>query len=615
MSLALVPTLLVQAGPVFTVDMLVVFGIIAVVLVLFISEVIPIDITALGTMVVVILLEDWTGVGPADGVSGFASTATVTVLAMFILSEGIRRTGVLRYVGNRIIEWAKGSFYKQYGALIGLSGTTAGVINNTPVVAMMIPMAVNLARKSKISPSKLLMPISFASMLGGMLTLIGTSTSILASDVSARLLGHPFSMFEFTALGAIVLVTGLVYLMFVGHRLLPERIKPQEDLAEEFEMSGYLTQVIVADDSPLVGYTVRQVWEQLELDVDIVRMERNGEAFAAPLGPKQFRPGDELLLRANRDTLMQLMETQKLKPEAHSKTFTDEDFEIERKGEALVEIVLLSDNPIVGETLRSIAFAQRFDALVLALRRKGELLYDNIDAVPLQGGDTLLVQASGQALKQFERSRSFVVIQPDEEATFRFEKLPVALGIIGLVVGLAALEVVPIMVSALGGIVAMVGTGCVKPNEVYKAVDWSVIVLLAGLIPLGMAMERSGAAVYLAHAITGIADVVPPLVLLFVFYVFTSLVTQVISNNASVILMLPMAVEAAELTGADPFSFVLAVTFAASCALLTPIGYQTNLMVYGPGGYRFTDFVRMGAPLQLLLAFVTCGGIWMIWGV
>ncbi|PEN05575.1 SLC13 family permease [Longimonas halophila] len=595
--------------------MLVVFGIIAVVLVLFISEVIPIDITALGTMVVVILLEDWTGVGPADGVSGFASTATVTVLAMFILSEGIRRTGVLRYVGNRIIEWAKGSFYKQYGALIGLSGTTAGVINNTPVVAMMIPMAVNLARKSKISPSKLLMPISFASMLGGMLTLIGTSTSILASDVSARLLGHPFSMFEFTALGAIVLVTGLVYLMFVGHRLLPERIKPQEDLAEEFEMSGYLTQVIVADDSPLVGYTVRQVWEQLELDVDIVRMERNGEAFAAPLGPKQFRPGDELLLRANRDTLMQLMETQKLKPEAHSKTFTDEDFEIERKGEALVEIVLLSDNPIVGETLRSIAFAQRFDALVLALRRKGELLYDNIDAVPLQGGDTLLVQASGQALKQFERSRSFVVIQPDEEATFRFEKLPVALGIIGLVVGLAALEVVPIMVSALGGIVAMVGTGCVKPNEVYKAVDWSVIVLLAGLIPLGMAMERSGAAVYLAHAITGIADVVPPLVLLFVFYVFTSLVTQVISNNASVILMLPMAVEAAELTGADPFSFVLAVTFAASCALLTPIGYQTNLMVYGPGGYRFTDFVRMGAPLQLLLAFVTCGGIWMIWGV
>jgi len=615
MPLALVTSLLAQAGPVFSVDMLVVLGIVAAVLVLFVSEVVSIDITALGAMVAVILLEEWTGVGPADGVSGFASTATVTVLAMFILSEGIRRTGVLRRLGNSIIEWARGSFYKQYGALIGLSGTTAGVINNTPVVAMMIPMAVNMARKSKLSPSKLLMPISFASMMGGMLTLIGTSTSILASDVSARLLGHPFSMFEFTVLGAIVLVTGLVYLMFVGHRLLPERIKPQEDLAEEFEMSGYLTQVIVAEDSPLVGYTVRQAWEQLELDVDIVRMERDGKAFAAPLGSKQFRPGDELLLRTKRETLMQLMERQKLEPEAHSKTFTDEDFEIERKGETLVEIVLLSDNPIVGETLRSIAFAQRFDALVLAIRRKGELLYDNIDAIPLQGGDTLLLQASGQAINQFERSRSFVVIQTDEESSYRQEKLPIALGIIGIVVGLAALEWLPIMVAALGGVVAMVGTGCVKPNEVYEAVDWSVIFLLAGLIPLGMAMERSGTAAYLANAIMDVAHAAPALVLLFVFYVFTSLVTQVISNNASVILMLPMAVEAAELAGADPFSFVLAVTFAASCALLTPIGYQTNLMVYGPGGYRFTDFVRMGAPLQLLLAVVTCGGIWMIWGV
>ena len=615
MLLARSAVVLAQAAPVLTIDMLVVLGLIAAVLVLFVSEVIPIDITALGTMVAVILLEPWTGVGPADGVSGFASTATITVLAMFILSEGIRRTGVLRRLGNRIVEWAKGSFYKQYGALIGLSGTTAGVINNTPVVAMMIPMAVNLARKSRLSPSKLLMPISFASMLGGMLTLIGTSTSILASDVSARLLGHPFSMFEFTALGAIVLVVGWAYLMTVGHRLLPERIKPREDLTEEFEMSGYLTQVIVAEGSPLVGYTVGQALEQLDQDVDIVRMEREGKAFAAPFGSKQFRPGDELLLRTNRNALMQLMETQRLEPEAHSKTFTEEDFEIEREGETLVEIVLLSDNPIVGETLRSLAFAQRYDALVLAIRRKGELLYDNIDAIPLQGGDTLLVQASAQALEQFERSRSFVVIQADEEASFRIEKLPVALGIVGLVVGLAALEVVPIMVSALGGIVAMVATGCVRPNEVYEAVDWSVIVLLAGLIPLGMAMERSGTAAYLAGLITDLSGAIPTVALLFVFYVVTSLVTQVISNNASVILMIPMAVQAAELSGADPFSFVLAVTFAASCALLTPIGYQTNLMVYGPGGYRFTDFLRMGAPLQLLLAIATCGGIWLIWGV
>ena len=594
--------------------MLVVLGLITVVLVLFLTELIPIDITALGVIVAVVVLEPWTGVGAVDGVSGFASPATITVLAMFVLSEGVRRTGVLRRVGNAIVEWAQGSFYRQYGALVGLSGTTAGVINNTPVVAMMIPMAVNIARKTKVSPSKLLMPISFASMLGGMLTLIGTSTSILASDVSARLLGHPFSMFEFTALGAVVLGTGLAYLLAVGHRLLPERIKPEEDLTDEFEMSGYLTEVVVADGSPLVGTTVRQALAELDLDLDIVQMRREGEAFAAPLGPKQFRTGDVLLLRTSRDDLVELMRTQQLEPVVHAR-ITQEDVEIEQEKEVLIEVVLLSDNPLLGETLRSAGFAQRYDALVLALRRSGKLLYDEIDAMPLQGGDTLLVQASAQALGQFERDRTFVVVQDDEEPAFRRGKLPTALGIIGLVVGLAAVEAVPILVSALGGVVAMVATGCVRPNEVYEAVDWSVIVLLAGLIPLGMAMERSGTAAYLAQGVTQWSEGLPSVALLLVFYVFTSIVTQVISNNASVVLMIPMAVEAAELTGSDPFSFVLAVTFAASGALLTPIGYQTNLMVYGPGGYRFTDFLRMGAPLQVLLALATCGGIWMIWGV
>jgi di/tricarboxylate transporter len=458
------------------------------------------------------------------------------------------------------------------------------------------------------------MPISFASMLGGMLTLIGTSTSILASDVSARLLGRPFSMFEFTALGAIVLGTGIVYLLAVGHRLLPERIKPEEDLTDEFEMSGYLTEVVVAEDSPFVGTTVRQALAELDLDLDIVQMRRNGEAFAAPLGPKQFRTGDVLLLRTSRDALVDLMQTQRLEPVVHAK-ITQEDVEIEREKEVLIEVVLLSDNPLLGETLRSVGFAQRYDALVLAIRRSGQLLYDEIDAMPLRGGDTLLVQASAQALEQFERARTFVVVQDDDEPAFRRSKLPMALGIIGLVVGLAALEVVPILVSALGGVVAMVATGCVQPNEVYEAVDWSVIVLLAGLIPLGMAMERSGTAAYLAQGVTQWSEGLPAIALLLVFYVFTSIVTQVISNNASVVLMIPMAVEAAEITGSDPFSFVLAVTFAASGALLTPIGYQTNLMVYGPGGYRFTDFLRMGAPLQVLLALATCGGIWMIWGV
>jgi len=603
-----------QSLPAVTTDMLVVMGIVLLALVLFISEVLPIDVTALGLMVIVMLLEPWTHVGPSDGISGFASTATITVLAMFILSEGVRRTGILTRIGNAIVRRARGNFLKQYTAVIGLSGTTAGFINNTPVVAMMIPMVMGIARKTRSSPSKLLMPLSFASMMGGMLTLIGTSTNILASDVSARLLDRPFSMFEFTSLGALVLVSGAIYLVVAGRHLLPERIKPEEDLTEEFALSGYLTEVVVTEDSPLVGSTVQQGLASLNVDVDIVQMIRDREAFPAPITIKQFRPGDILMLRARRDVLLNLMKSQRLEPIVKTK-ITADDFDLREQGEKLVELVLLSDNPLIGETLRSVSFAQRYDALVLAIRRQGATIQERIDGMPLKGGDTLLVQASERSLRRFNANRTFVVVQDVDDAEVRREKIPLALGIVAAVVGLAGLDVMPIVVSSLLGVVAMIITGCLRPTELYPAVDWSVIVLLAGVIPLGMALERSGGATYLAALTAGASETLPAFLLLLLFYMFTTLITNVISNNASVVLMIPVAVEAAALTGSDPFSFVLAVTFAASTAMLTPVGYQTNLMVYGPGGYRFTDFFRVGAPLQLLLAFVTCGGIYLLWGV
>jgi di/tricarboxylate transporter len=533
---------------------------------------------------------------------------------MFILSEGVRRTGILARIGNAIVRRAKGNFLKQYMAVIGLSGTTAGFINNTPVVAMMIPMVMGIARKTRSSPSKLLIPLSFASMMGGMLTLIGTSTNILASDVSARLLDRPFSMFEFTALGALVLVSGAIYLVVAGRHLLPERIKPEEDLTEEFALSGYLTEVVVTEDSPLVGSTVQQGLASLNVDVDIVQMIRDREAFPAPITIKQFRPGDILMLRARRDVLLNLMKSQRLEPIVKTK-ITADDFDLREQGEKLVELVLLSDNPLIGETLRSVSFAQRYDALVLAIRRQGATIQERIDGMPLKGGDTLLVQASERSLRRFNGNRTFVVVQDVDDAEVRRDKIPLALGIVAAVVGLAALNVMPIVVSSLLGVVAMIITGCLRPTELYPAVDWSVIVLLAGVIPLGMALERSGGAAYLASLTAGASETLPAFLLLLLFYLFTTLITNVISNNASVVLMIPVAVEAAALTGSDPFSFVLAVTFAASTAMLTPVGYQTNLMVYGPGGYRFTDFFRVGAPLQLLLAFVTCGGIYLLWGV
>ena len=606
--------------PPLTVEILLVFAIVAAALVLFIVEPVPIDIVAIGVLVSLIVLEPWTGVDPETGVSGFASPATLTVLAMFVISEGIRRTGLINIVGNEIAERYGSSQYKQLLAVLGLSGGTAGFINNTPVVAVMIPMVNTLSERTGISPSKLLIPISYTAMLGGMLTLIGTSTNILASDVSARLIGRPFSMFEFTQLGALVLVTGVVYLATVGRLLIPERIKMGDELIEGFGMAEYLTEVVVAEDSHLVGKTVNQSFTDLDVDADVIQLIRDEQVFTEPLARKEIRAGDILVLRTDQQSLLTFIETRglDLAPDA---PVTDETLEAEETGmrpsseQQLVEIVVSPGASILGGTLESLSFRDRYAATVLALRRGGEVIHTRMDERKLKGGDTLLVQAAEGTVKRLANDRDFIVAQELTLPDFRYERIPVALGIIAAVVGLAALEILPILVSSLAGIVAMVATGCVKPEEVYGSVDWSVIFLLAGLIPLGVAMERTGAAEWLAASILVVTAGLSPALMVGVFYLATALLTEVVSNNASVVLMIPVAVETATEIGADPFTFVLAVTFGASTALLTPIGYQTNLMVYAPGGYEFTDFFRVGAPLQLLLAVVTTAGLLLFWGV
>ena len=606
--------------PPLTVGMLVVFAIITVALLLFITEPVPIDITAIGVMVALIVLEPWTRVDAATGVGGFASSATITVLAMFVLSEGIRQSGLINMIGAWIAETFGDSPFKQLLAVLGLSGGTAGFINNTPVVAIMIPMVSAISKKTGISPSKLLMPVSFMAMLGGMLTLIGTSTNILASDVSARLIGRPFSMFEFTQLGLIVLLTGGVYLATVGRYLLPERVQIDDELIAGFEMTEYLTEVVVRGDSPLIGKTVTQSLEDLDIDADIVQLVRDDRAFTEPLGPKQIREGDVLVLRTDRESLMALVDAEglDLAPDAEvsEDQLTTEDEAIEAETEQnLVEVIISPEAPLIGETLETLNFRDRYDATVLAIRRGGKIIHARMDKRQLRAGDTLLLQATEETIGRFSNDRNFVVGGRLTRPDFRTSKIPIAIGIIAVVVGLAALEVVPILVSALGGIVAMVATGCVKPNEVYSSVDWSVIFLLAGLIPLGVAMERTGAAEWLAGLVVVSSGGLDVVIVLGLFYLFTALITNVVSNNASVVLMIPVAIDTAEAIGADPFSFVLAVTFAASTAMLTPIGYQTNLMVYGPGGYKFTDFFRLGAPLQLILTVVTTLGIVYFWGV
>lgn len=623
--------------------MALVFAIIVAALVLFATEPVPIDVTAIGVMVALLLVEPLSAVAAslgllADplvvlsdpeagvsaverGLSGFANPATITVLAMFILSDGVQRTGIIQILGAKIGAVTRDSELRQLAATIGSVGPISGFINNTAAVAILMPMVTDLAHEGKTSPSKLLIPLSYASMFGGMLTVIGTSTNILASETAERLgnadpqLGlDAFSMFEFTSLGLIVSVVGAAYLLTVGRWLIPERIAPTADLTEEFEMGEYLTEVIVREDAPAVGRTIRDALEETELDVDVVQLIRSEDVLIESLGSKTIRPGDVFAVRTDRDTLVDLSEGEgfDLLPEV---TVDEERLEAAAERKNLVEVVVAPGSSLVRETLVSAGFRQRYDATVLALRRGPEVLRERMDHVDLRVGDTLLIQATPESIERLHGNRDFIVAQEVERPDFRRSKMPVAVGIVAAVVALAALDVLPIVTAALAGALAMVLTGCLKATELYDAIQWDVVFLLAGVIPLGIAMEQTGGADLIASLVVASAGFLPTIAVLGLLYLVTALLTNVISNNASVVLMIPVAVTAAQDLGADPYAFVLGVTFACSTAFMTPVGYQTNLFVYGPGGYRFTDYVRVGAPLQVLFTVVTTLGIAFIWGL
>ncbi len=609
-----------------TPSIVVVFGLVLLALVLFATEPVPADITAIGIMVALMVIQPLSPVlvdagllskpieffpiddYPGAALSGFASSATLTVLAMFVLSEGVQRTGVIQILGSKIASLTGDDELKQLGATVGIVAPISGFINNTAAVAILLPMVTDLAERGRTSPSALLLPLSYASMFGGMLTLIGTSTNILASQLSGELIGHPFSMFEFTPLGALLTVVGVVYLLTVGRYLVPERIKPRQDLTEEFEMGDYLTEVIVRTDSPLIGQQVQEALVETDFDVDLLQLIRNDEVFLEPLGPKQIQPGDVFAMRTDRDTLVELLDVEGLDL-VPNVTVDEAELETAERGQNLVEVVIAPGSALVGESLATASFRQRYDATVLALRRGGELIRRRMDRIPLRIGDTLLVQATTDTIDRLNNNRDFIVAQEVQRPDFRQSKIPVAVGIVAAVVLVAALNILPIVVSAFAGALVMIATGCLKPTEVYDAVHWDVIFLLAGVIPLGVAMQHTGAADLIASAVVSVGTTLPTLLLLGLFYLLTAFLTNIVSNNASVVLMIPVADQAARSLGANPLSFIFAVTFAASTAFMTPVGYQTNLFVYGPGGYRFTDYVKVGAPLQLLFAVVTTAGI------
>jgi di/tricarboxylate transporter len=641
-------------------DVIVVLAIVAIVFVLFVTQPVPIDATAVGLVVALVLLGEWTGVSPEQGVSGFSNPATLTVLSMFVLSEGVRRTGVIQILTRKLIAFAGDNEFRQLFATVTLSGPPGGVVSNVSVVAVLIPAILNLARQTKTSPSKLLIPLSFASMLGGMLTVVGTITNLLASEVWVQVGGpdaQPFALLEFTQLGAIVLLVGIVYLLTVGRYLTPARIEPAESSTDAFGMNDYLTDVVVMEDSPLVGSRVSELSER-DLDLDVFQIVRGTRTLARGLGSERVQTGDVLSVRAGQETLQEVIEQDHLQllpevmeaateddaslppgfsprrhggepPEAELSESLGEDETSSEDTEGdgnetaeeapdeeieLTEVVLLP-GPWSSRRSGVADFERDYDVTVLAIRRGDEVIRQRLREVRLQAGDVILVQAPDQVLDRIARDTNVAIVGDDRWEDFDRSKIPIALGILAGALGLAALDVLGLMTSALTGVAAMFFTGILTPEDAYEAIDWEVIFMVAGVIPLGIAVEASGTANLIADLVVSVSDLLPVIVVLGLFYLGTAVITEMVSNSASVVLLLPIGVEVASQLGANPFAFVMAVTFAASTPLLTPVGYQTNLMVYGPGGYKFTDFARVGAPLQLLLTVVTTAGIVFFWGV
>ncbi len=593
---------------------LIVFTLMIFLITMFIIEPISIDLIALSVPVLLVILQPWTGVTPEQAISGFSSSATITIGAMFVISTGVERSGVVHVMGEKIMSMTGDDRRRQMILIIFISGFVAGLINNTPVVALFIPMVMTIANKSGMSPSKYLIPLSYAAMMGGMLTLIGTSSNIVANDIVSSHLGRGYSMFEFTHLALIALVIGAIYLIFFASRFIPSRINPEEELTEEFKMDRYLTEVVIKEESRIVGMTVEEALESLDYDIDIVQLIRDDQKFFEPLNNKIIRAGDHFVITSDHESLIKVIRGRELRILSRTH-FSQRELEARQENQKLVKLVVPHGSFLAGQTLSDVNFQERYQTTALAIRQEEELQHTKLEDIVLQPGAVLLLTAGPDTLERLRTNRNFIISGGIDYSGYRTDKIKISLSILFAVIALAALNVLPIVISALGGVVAMVLTGSLKPREVYDAVNWNVIFLLSGLIPLGIAMDNTGTAEFAAEQIMRLEGILAPVTILILFYLMTVGIANLVGNNVSVILMLPIAIDAAGKLGLNPFAFALTVTFAASSAFLTPIGYQTNLMVYGPGGYRFFDFFKVGLPLQIMFTVLVPLLITLFWGL
>lgn len=598
-----------------TIEIAIVFGIILLALVLFITEKLPVDITSFLVMVTLLLLglvfpDSFPSI--KEGLSGLSNPATITVLCMFILSAGIQKTGIIHTLGKKVFSFVGNSEIKQIAAIGAIVAPISGFINNTAAVAIILPMIKNLAKRSGTAATKLMIPLSFFGMLGGTLTLIGTSTNILASSIlmDGDILEHEIGMFDFTKLGLIVLFVGTIYLLTIGRYLLPDRPENSDDENDLMnnEDTLYMTEVILKKHAKEVGKTLHDLKFTEKTDIQVLKIIRGKKSYIKDLQYKTLEEGDILLLQGDKLHLL------KIKTKSGMNilpNFDSNQRQYSIKNTQIIKVALKNGKLFDKKTIEEISFWEKFSVKVIGLQKEemsGGKLKDSI----VSAGDILLIQGSLVNLKKLKEGNDFIMLDT-VEAEYQPEKMWIALSIIAAVTLSSAFLGVPIVASSLVGVMAMVLTKCIDAENMYNMVNWKVIFLLTGMIPLGIAMQKSGAGDFLADGIVGISGNISPFILLMIIYLITTLLTEIISNNAAVVLLIPIVISITYALGLNPFAFSLAVMFAASTSFLSPVGYQTNTMVYASANYKFSDFIKVGAPLNVLLLIVTCYFIDMWW--
>lgn len=563
----------------------------------FFFELLPVDVTALTLLLALIA----TGLVPLDeGLVGFSNQGVLTIAGLFILSHALMKTGLLEVAGERLSRRFGNRRWVGIAVLLGLVALMSGFLNNTAVVAMTIPLGIEICRRLGISPSKVLMPLSFAAIFGGTLTLIGTSTNLLVSAIVADAGEAPLGMFEFTPLGLIFLVLGLGYVMLRAPGALPERAS-LESLTGDFQMTAYLTELRVVEDSKLVGITVQDIRMSERYDVTMLAILRGSERIAEHLRMEKFQVGDTLVVRGSTSGLMRLRGDTGVALLSDVK-MTDE--ELTGSEQVVVEALVGPSSTVIGRTLDELDFRRSYGGFVLAIRRAEATLRERLAHTPLQFADTLLIVTSQERLGELRRGDDLLVVSEIDLRLRRDRLWWLPLVLIPLIMFLAATGFVDLLVGVLAAIVLLLGLGVLKPAESYRSVDWRVVVFIAAFIPVGEAMFRTGLADMIAEAALApgrlVSPDLAPWVAVATLYLITSLATETVTNNAAAIVLTPVALAMAVELGIDARPLIFSVCFAASASFMTPTGYQTNMMVYGAGNYRYTDFTRFGTPLNLL---------------